>query len=71
MSHVSVAAERGSQLGCCLLGDWFAQGVHGLPQDAKQATTWYRKMGTCEVQDAVIVRGLEETAAWLREHATD
>ena len=70
MTYVTMGAERGSQLGCYVLAKSFAAGDYGLPEDAKQATKWYRKMLACtNSTDPDCAE--EEAAAWLREHATD
>ncbi len=72
-AHTAWSSSRGvagSQVGCSILGDAFAEGFHGLPEDAKQATKWYRKMDECE-EESVNDAGREEAAAWLREHAVD
>eukprot|EP00978_Attheya_sp_CCMP212_P024021 scaffold74754_cov41-Attheya_sp.AAC.1 len=45
----AMAAEGGSDLACCDLGIWFADGHHGLPVDTSQAKRFLQKgtSGTC------------------------
>jgi TPR repeat protein len=73
MAYMGVAAERGSGLGCYLLGNSFAKGLYDLPKDAKQATKWLRKMQAAWTESAskASASAKEGAAAWLREHATD
>lgn len=71
MSYLTQAAMCGSELACRLLGRAMAEGEYGMPENPKQATKWYRKMGECESTGASTDDDREEAAAWLREHATD
>ena len=68
MTYTSEGAMCGSQFGCFRMGDYFANGKHGLPRDAKQATKWFRKMQACTTE-AGADKAKERAAAWLREHA--
>jgi TPR repeat protein len=70
LTYLTSGAERGSEYGCFLLGECFASGLHGLPQDAKQATAWFRRMQGSETGTAP-ADAWEKADAWLSEHATD
>ena len=66
----SIAAARGSELGCYWLAKCFADGLAGLRENAREATRWFRAMESAEVEDASdYVR--DKAAEWLREHAVE
>jgi len=48
--NVTQAAELGSELGACILGDGFFRGASGLPKDQVRARYWMEKVagGECE-----------------------
>ena len=67
VSMVTMAAERGSEHACGILGRANAEGRHGFDQDPQEATRWYRQMQTCGIRNASEA-GRERAAVWLREH---
>jgi TPR repeat protein len=50
----AMAAEGGSDLACCNMGTYFADGLHGLPVDTAQAKRFLQKgtSGACSVMHA-------------------
>ena len=66
----SIAAKGGSEAGCSNLARAFAAGLKGLPQNAREATRWFRAMESATARDAG--DGARDYAAkWLREHAVE
>ena len=59
-------AMLGSALGCRGLATGFRYGEGGLPQDERQATTWYRKLLACKCKLSQTNR--DDALAWLRDH---
>lgn len=50
---VTKAAFKGFEESCYDLGSWFAEGSNGIPEDAKQAVEWYKKMTSCRVKECI------------------
>ena len=80
MHLMTLAAERGDQVACFVLGTGFACGEHGLPQDAHAATHWFRATESAtermDVRDDSALGLVTKTcrdnaAAWLRDNAVD
>ena len=68
LAYLMEGATLGSEYGCSLVGDAFAEGYYGLPKNAKLATKWYLKMPACRSKssdDATRVKAI----AWVRKNA--
>jgi TPR repeat protein len=68
LAYLMEGATLGSEYGCNLVGDAFADGFWGLPKDVQLATKWYLRMDTCKSKssdDATRSRVI----AWVRKHA--
>ena len=64
---MSQAAERGSKLACCSLGDSYADGLAGFPEDETMARRYYSMVASASLEDCTD-EGKEDAATWLREH---
>ena len=67
----SIAADRGSQLGCYYLAKCFAKGWNGLRKNPREVTRWFRAMESATVRDLTDEKFRDEAAEWLRKHAVD
>ena len=67
-----IAAARGSELACFNLANCLFRGYHeiGLQPNVREATHWFRAMGSATVRDAGVI-ARKKAAKWLREHAVD
>jgi TPR repeat protein len=63
---VLAAASLGSNLAASALGDWYSQGLHGMPRDIEKAKEWYAKVATSKYQH-MSREWTERAAALLRE----
>ena len=66
----AMAAKSGSEVGCYHLAKCLASGRHGLRENMREATRWYRAMESATVRDAKD-EARDLAARWLREHAVD
>ena len=53
MSYILGAALLGSETGCYGVGEAYAKGKWGYPKDHEEALKWFRKMPSCQFQDAL------------------
>ena len=67
----SIAADRGSEIGCYYLARIFAEGWTGLRKNPREATRWFRAMESAKVRDCLSDDERDEAAKWLRKHAVD
>ena len=65
-----IAAARGSESGCFRLAHSFANGLNGLPMNAREATRWFRAMESATTRRKTDhIR--DKAAKWLSEHAME
>jgi len=62
------AAARGSKRACYNLGDAYADGIWGFPEDETMARRYYSMVASASIDDCIDAYK-EEAATWLREHA--
>ena len=51
-AHIGMAAARGSEYGCAMMADAFANGRLDFPIRKTQAVAWYEKAQACTIKDA-------------------
>lgn len=64
---LGIAADQGSQAAAYLLGNYFADGSHGFPQDFELARSWYTKVVSAKEVD-IGVEDVLKVARWLRHN---
>ena len=64
---LGIAADQGSQAAAYLLGNYFADGSHGFPQDFELARSWYTKVVAANEVD-IGVEDVLKVARWLRHN---
>ena len=66
MHLLTEAASKGHEESCYELGDYFAQGFNGLPENPKKAVEWFKKMESCKKSmKNCSIREREEAAAFI------
>jgi TPR repeat protein len=64
---MSEAAGRGSKNACYLMGNAYAGGLCGFPEDEKMARRYYSMVASASIDDCSdFAKG--GAATWLREH---
>jgi TPR repeat protein len=64
---LSDAAARGSKNACIYLGNAYADGLRGFPEDEKMARRYYSMVASAAIDDCTN-DAKEDAATWLHEH---
>ena len=67
MHLLTEAASKGHEESCYELGDYFAQGFNGLPENPKKAVEWFKKMKSCKksMMHGFFTREREKATAFI------